>query len=213
MGSIKDKIFPKNKEKEKIQVIAELKKAKFDCEKKFQETNKDSKKSKLEALRELQKGNKDIARQMLIKKKKYDVKAKNYFNMINRIESQLDAIQEAASIESIHGAIVAATALLGKLVENLNSELIEESIQKTNGYIEQIDMAGELMGEDMEQQSGFDVEDDLNQLETELLISGTGGVPPIPEDSEDEDIEKELNVKNKKEIETEIKKLQKELDI
>ena len=93
------------------------------------------------------------------------------------------------------------------------AEIAEDSEQ----YVAEIEEAAEILGGDPEIDLAIDVTDELNQLETEMLLEQGGTMPEIPSDDlqyipEFDELEEEAEVKTKDKLKDEIDKLRKELD-
>ena len=211
------KLFPKNKKSDKVETQARLKTTIHHLSIKNKEFARKSQEARLRAMKALKAGNKDISRQMLIRWKTYRLKSEKYFNMIGKLERHMDALDEAKTISDVTGSLEASSAELGKIAVNVNPEKTMELVDSAEESIMQIEEAGDLLAGDLEIDLGIDVEDELNKLETELLMSEASGMPSIPEgetESFDFDFDdEEPEIKSKEKIKKEIEKLKKELDI
>lgn len=211
------KLFPKRK-KNKVETVAKLKTTIHHLNLKTKEFNRKSKEARLKAARALKGGNKAIARQMLIRWKSYKNKSQRYYNMIGKIERHLDALEEAKVIENVSGAFEASSKELETIAEDVNPTKALELSETSEENIMKIEEAGDLLAGDLEIDLGIDVEDELDQLESELLMSEASGMPSIPE-TDDLDMsldlgdEEETEIRSKDQIKDEIDKLKEELDV
>jgi len=92
--------------------------------------------------------------------------------------------------------------------------LVSASMERLNPEIEE---SAEILAGDPEIDLAIDITDELNQLETEMLLEQGGQMPAVPDDdlayiSEFEAIEEEPEIKTKAKLEDEIDKLRKELE-
>ncbi|MHA1339567.1 MAG: Snf7 family protein [Promethearchaeota archaeon] len=212
---VSKKLFPKKK-KNKVETVAKLKTTIHQLNLKTKEFNRKSNEAKLKAAKALKAGNKDLARQFLIRWKAYRSKTQRYYNMIGKIERHLEALEEAQVIQNVTGAFEASNKELEKISTTVNPEKAMELSENSETYISQIDEAADLLAGDLEIDTGLDVEDELAQLETELLMGDASSMPTVPELDESDliDIEdSESEIKSKEKIKEEIEKLKKELDI
>jgi len=84
-------------------------------------------------------------------------------------------------------------------------------------YVSEIEESAEILAGDPEIDLAIDITDELNQLETEMLLEQGGQMPAVPDDelayiSEFEEIEEEPGIQTKAKLENEIDKLRKELE-
>ena len=84
--------------------------------------------------------------------------------------------------------------------------------------IDQINEAGELFAGDPEMDLGIDIDDELAQLETELMLEDAGQLPETPVSDQPisfslDEAETESNIRSKDDLKSEIDKLRKELDM
>ncbi|MFX1273804.1 MAG: Snf7 family protein [Promethearchaeota archaeon] len=165
----------------------------------------------------LKRGEKDRAKNFLIQYKQYSMKVDRAANMRIKIERQLDAIQE--------GKLILAT---GETMEGIKDELkdiairaspvkIAEISEEADAYVSEIEESAEILGGDLEIDLGIDVTDELNQLETEMLLDQGGAMPTIPEEDLEYITEEELPLEDaatlsKSKVQEEIEKLKKELN-
>lgn len=211
------KLFPK-RSKNKVKTPARLKTTIHHLTLKTKEFNRKSKGARLRAMKALKMGNKDIARQMLIRHRGYRAKTTKYYNMIARIERHMDSLEEAKVIQDVSGALETSTGELQKIAATTNPAKAMELIDQAEEFISEIDEAGDLLAGDIEIDSGIDVEDELMKLETEMLMSDASGMPTVPDDLEDIELDlgeddEEAPIRSRDKIKDEINKLKKELDL
>ena len=94
---------------------------------------------------------------------------------------------------------------------------IAEIAEEADAYVSEIEESAEILGGDLEIDLGIDVSDELNQLETEMLLDQGGAMPAVPEADLEYISEEELPVEDaatlsKDKVQEEIEKLKKELN-
>ncbi|MHA1819231.1 MAG: Snf7 family protein [Promethearchaeota archaeon] len=213
------KLFPK-KDKSKVETEARLKMSIHKLNLKAKEYNRKSRESRLRALKALKRGDKVLAKQHLIKEKIYKEKVQKYYNLISRIERHLDALEEAKTIQDVSTAMESSSKELSHIAENVNPEKSLEIVNEADESIEMINNSMELLAGDLELDSGIDVEDELDQLETEMIMQDAAQMPQIPSDLSDEEYVDEdmeadatVDIKPREKINEELKKMKKELGI
>ena len=101
----------------------------------------------------------------------------------------------------------------------LGAKTDEEITEDAEESIEQINEAGELFAGDPEVDMGIDIDDELSQLETEIMLEDAGELPEAPQGSQQKESMSILNdpgtsnIKSEEEIKDEIKKLKEELNM
>jgi len=212
---VSKKLFPKKK-KDKVETVAKLKTTINQLNIKTKEYTRKSNESKLKAMKALKAGNKDLARQFLISSKVYIEKTKKYYNMIGKLERHLEALEEAKVVQNVSGAFEASTKELEDISVKVNPQKAMEVSETAEEYISQVDETMDLLAGDMEIDTGIDVEDELSQLETEMLMGDASSMPSVPEQDEvelSENTEEGDEIKSKEKIKEEIEKLKKELNV
>lgn len=165
----------------------------------------------------LKRGEKDRAKNYLIQYKQYELKIDRANNIRAKIERQLEALEE--------GAIIAQTGdLMGGIRDELKDIAVKASPTKvaeiaedSEEYVTEIEEAADILGGDLESDLGISVDDELNQLETEMLLDQSGEMPEVPADDlqyipETEVEETDSELKSKEKLKDEIEKLRKELE-
>ena len=156
---------------------------------------------------------------MLVRYKQYQQKILQYNAMIMRSERHLDALEQAGVIKDVAGTMEASAGELKNVASTVNAERALEITEEAEDSIEQINEAGELFAGDPEVDMGIDIDDELAQLETELMLEDAGQLPDTPEAEHTEsmslydDAEETGDVRSKDKLKDEIDKLRKELDI
>ena len=133
-------------------------------------------------------GDKDRARALLIECKKLTSQNEKLSDMINKLERKMDALEEGDKLEVVSEAALKIDEQLG----DLKGKDVER--------IESISDAGEILS-DVSIEDDYDVEDDLTDLETSILISSD-----IKEKNSDES-----EYKSRARIKDELEQLKREL--
>jgi len=94
---------------------------------------------------------------------------------------------------------------------------IAEIAEDSEAYVAEIEESADILAGDPEIDLAIDVTDELNQLETEMLLEQGGQMPEVPADdlqylSEFDEMEEDAEIKTKAKLEDEINKLRKELE-
>jgi len=156
--------------------------------------------------------------------KNYLAQSKNYQNKVDRInmmkariERNIEAIEEGQIISKTGDVFGGIRDILEEISAEASPTKIGEIAEETEEYRERIDMSGELLAGDMEIDLGLEVTDEeLDQLETEMLLDSSGEMPEVPTDElqyihETTLEEEEPEMKSKEKLAEEIEKLRKEL--
>ena len=212
---LKKKLFPR-KAKEKDELII---KAKSHIRKISLANKTYSKRSEIarkNAKIALKRGEKERAKNYLIQYKQYQQKVDRANNIRAKIERQIEAIEE--------GQMISTTGdLMGGIRDELESIAIKaaptkiaEIAEDSEAYVAEIEESADILAGDPEIDLAIDVSDELNKLETEMLLEQGGQMPDVPLDDlqyiSELDIEEEPEVKTKAKLEDEIEKLRKELE-
>ena len=164
-------------------------------------------------------GNQKAAKTMLIRYKQFQNKILQYNAMIMRAERQLDALEQANVITDVAGTMETAATELKAAATTVNAERALEITEEAEESIEQINEAGELFAGDPEVDMGIDIDEDLSQLETELMLEDAGQLPETPEEKMESislyssEPETASEKKDSDTLKKEIEKLKKELDM
>ncbi|MBY9006312.1 MAG: Snf7 family protein [Candidatus Lokiarchaeota archaeon] len=213
---LKDKLFPKKGQSKDLIVT----KAKTHIRKLAMINKNYSKRSEISrknAKIALQRGEKERAKNYLIQYKSYQAKVDRANNIRSKIERQIEALEE--------GQIVSQT---GYVMEGMRDELefiankasptkAAEIAEDSELYVTQIEEAADILAGDPEIDLAIDVSEELDQLETEMLLEKGGSMPKVPVDDlayiPDYQIEEEESTgESKEKLQDEIDKLRKELE-
>ncbi len=165
----------------------------------------------------LKRGEKERAKNYLIQYKQYSMKVDRAANMRIKIERQLDAIQEGKLILDTGETMEGIRDELKDIAMKASPVRIAEISEEADAYVSEIEESAEILGGDLEIDLGIDVSEELNQLETEMLLDQGGAMPTIPEEDLEYISEEELPVEDtatlsKSKVQEEIEKLKKELN-
>lgn len=212
------KLFPKDKKNDKLTTEARLKTLTHKLDLKIKDYETKAFACKVKAKKFLRAGNRQASKTMLIRHKQYQQKVLQYNAMIMRSERHLDALEQASVIKDVATTMEASAGELKNVSATVNAERALEITEEAEDSIEQINEAGELFAGDPELDMGIDIDDELSQLETELMLEDAGQLPDTPEGQAEsmslyDDSESETSVRSKDQLKEEIDKLKKELDI
>ncbi|MFX1478889.1 MAG: Snf7 family protein [Promethearchaeota archaeon] len=162
----------------------------------------------------LKRGEKDRAKNFLIQYKSYNAKVDRTNNIRAKIERQIGAIEEGQLISQTGDIFSGIRDELEYIATKASPARVAEIAEDSEAYVAEIEEAADILAGDPEIDLAIDVTDELNQLETEMLLEQGGTMPEIPADDlqyipeyEDEIVEE----KSKQRLQDEIEKLKKEL--
>ncbi|MCF2141073.1 MAG: SNF7 family protein [Candidatus Lokiarchaeota archaeon] len=214
------KLFPSKKtQSEKLTTEARLKNLTHNLDMKIKDYENKAQLCRSKAKNFLKSGNQKAAKTMLIRYKQFQNKILQYNAMIMRAERQLDALEQANVISDVAGTMESAAVELKTAATTVNAERALEITEEAEESIEQINEAGELFAGDPEVDMGIDIDEDLSQLETELMLEDAGQLPETPEEKMESislyssESEPEKETKDSDALKKEIEKLKKELDM
>jgi hypothetical protein len=212
------KLFPKKKQEDKLTVQARLKTLTHKLDLRIKDYENKAKLCKFKAKKFLKAGNREASKAMLVRYKQYQQKILQYNAMIMKAERHSDALEQANVIKDVATTLEASTGELKSVATTVNAEKALEITEQAEDSIEQINEASELFAGDPEAESGVEIDDELSQLETELMLEDAGQLPDIESAEEMEsmsllDSETNDNLRSKDALKDEIEKLKKELDI
>lgn len=214
------KLFPSKKaQSEKLTTEAQLKTLTHKLDMKIKDYENKAQLCRSKAKNFLKMGNQKAAKTMLIRYKQFQNKILQYNAMIMRAERQLDALEQANVITDVAGTMETAATELKAAATTVNAERALEITEEAEESIEQINEAGELFAGDPEVDMGIDIDEDLSQLETELMLEDAGQLPETPEEKMESislyssEPETTGEAKNSDALKKEIEKLKKELDM
>ena len=165
----------------------------------------------------LQRGEKTRAKNYLIQYKQYQLKVDRTNNIRAKFERQIEAIEEGIAIQQSGDFMSKIRNELKAIATKASPTKIAEISEDSEMYVTEIEEAGDILAGDPELDLGIDIMDELNQLETELLLGSTGSMPSVPTGNLPEyvsDIDTEegaSDIESKEALQKEIEKLKKEL--
>jgi len=214
--ALKKKLFPR-KAKEKDELII---KAKSHIRKIALANNSFNKRAEIarkNAKIAIKRGERNRAKNYLIQHKQYQMKVDRGNNIRAKIERSLYAIEEGKMISTTGDLMGGIRDELQGIATKVAPEKIAEIAEDSELYVSEIEESAEILAGDPEIDLAIDVTDELNQLETEMLLEQGGQMPEVPADdlqylSEFDEMEEETEIKTKANLEKEIDKLRKELE-
>ncbi len=164
----------------------------------------------------LKRGEKDRAKSYLVQYKAYQAKVDRSNNIRLKIERQIQAIEEGMMISQTGDVMGGIRDELEYIATKASPTKVAEIAEDSDAYVSEIEEAADILAGDPEIDLAIDVTDELNQLETEMLLDQGGAMPEIPSDDlqyipEYDELEEEAEVKSKDQLKDEIDKLRKEL--
>ncbi|MFX1568777.1 MAG: Snf7 family protein [Promethearchaeota archaeon] len=164
----------------------------------------------------LKRGEKERAKSYLVQYKAYQAKVDRSNNIRLKIERQIQAIEEGMLISQTGDVMGGIRDELEYIATKASPVKVAEIAEDSEAYVSEIEEAADILAGDPEIDLAIDVTDELNQLETEMLLDQGGAMPEIPSDDlqyipEFDELEEEAEVKSKDQLKDEIDKLRKEL--
>ena len=212
---LKKKLFPrKGKEKDELIIKAKSHIRKISLANKTY--SKRSEIARKNAKIALKRGEKERAKNYLIQYKQYQQKVDRANNIRAKIERQIEAIEEGQMISTTGDLMGGIRDELEAIAIKAAPTKIAEIAEDSEAYVAEIEESADILAGDPEIDLAIDVSDELNQLETEMLLEQGGQMPDVPLDDlqyiSEFDLEEEPEVKTKAKLEDEIEKLRKELE-
>lgn len=212
---LKKKLFPrKGKEKDELVIKAKSHIRKIALANKSY--NQRSEIARKNAKIALKRGERDRAKNYLIQYKQYQQKVDRANNIRAKIERQIEAIEEGQMISMTGDLMGGIRDELETIATKASPTKIAEIAEDSEAYVSEIEESADILAGDPEIDLAIDVTDELNQLETEMLLEQGGQMPEVPADDlqyiSEFDIEEEPEIKTKAKLEDEIEKLRKELE-
>ncbi|MHA1391424.1 MAG: Snf7 family protein [Promethearchaeota archaeon] len=214
--ALKKKLFPrKGKEKTELVIQAKAHIRKIALSNKTY--NKRAEIARKNAKIAIKRGERNRAKNYLIQHKQYQMKVDRQNNIRAKIERQIEAISEGRMISMTGDLMGGIRDELQTIATTVSPEKIAEIAEDSELYVSEIEESAEILAGDPEIDLAIDITDELNQLETEMLLEQGGQMPAVPDDelayiSEFEEIEEEPGIQTKAKLENEIDKLRKELE-
>ncbi|MFX0136090.1 MAG: Snf7 family protein [Candidatus Hodarchaeota archaeon] len=213
---LKKKLFPR-KSKEKDDLVAKAKSHIHKLNLMNKNYSKRADISRKNAKIALKRGEKDRAKNYLIQYKSYQAKVDRATNIRGKIERQIQAIEEGMLISQTGDVFGGIRNTLEEIATKASPARVAEIAEDSEVYVAEIEEAADILAGDPEIDLAIDVTEELNQLETEMLLEQGGAMPEIPSDElqyipEYDLEEEEAEVKSKEKLKDEIDKLRKELE-
>jgi len=211
---LKKKLFPR-KGKEKDDLVSKAKSHIHRLNLINRNYSKRAEISRKNAKIALKRGEKDRAKNYLIQYKSYNIKVDRTSNIRLKIERQIQAIEEGQLISATGDIFSGIRDELEYIATKASPAKVAEIAEDSEAYVAEIEEAADILAGDPEIDLAIDVTEELNQLETEMLLDQGGTMPETPSDElqyiPEYEIEELEEVKSKEKLNKEIEKLRKEL--
>ena len=172
---------------------------------------------KKKAMQALAQKNEKLAKVHLSKKLKQEKDIEGLYNIQRKLSDQMDAIDQAETIENATKALSNAVGVLtkyAKVIENLNVESIVADSEESLAII---DEAAEAMGDTTEDVVANDqVQQELEEMQAEVALDIGGKLAGTPEGEMSADVaveEAEAAKPSAEDVKKELEKLKRELDM
>ncbi len=214
--ALKKKLFPR-KAKEKDELIIKSKAHIRKIALANKTYNKRAEIARKNAKIAIKRGERTRAKNYLIQHKQYQMKVDRANNIRAKIERQLEAISEGQMISTTGDLMGGIRDELKVIATQASPVKIAEIAEDSEEYVAEIEESADILAGDPEIDLAIDVTDELDQLETEMLLEQGGQMPEVPADdlqylSEFDEMEEDTEIKTKAKLEDEIDKLRKELE-
>jgi hypothetical protein len=210
-------LFKKRKDIGKDQAFLDLKDSmkKIDVSvKKKEQTIVDLKKKAMAALAQK---NEKLAKVHLSKKIKQEKDIEGLYNIQRKLSDQMDAIDQAETIENATKALSNAVGVLtkyAKVIEDLN---VESIVADSEESLAVIDEAAEAMGDTTEDLTNSDqLQEELEEMQAEVALDMGSKLAGTPEGEMPADVtvsDVEANTPSAEDVKKELEKLKRELDM
>ncbi len=212
---LKKKLFPRRgKEKDLLITKSKLHIRKLDLIN--QNYQKRAEISRKNAKIAIARGEKERAKNYLIQYKNYQAKVDRGNNIRSKIARQIEAIEEGQFISQTGDIMGGIRDELSGIAQKASPERIAEIAEDSELYVSEIEESAEILAGDPEVDFSIDVTNELNQLETEILLEQGGSMPEVPEADlqyiPETDILEKAEPQSKEKLQEEIEKLRKELE-
>ena len=213
---LKKKLFPR-KGKEQDSLVSKAKSHIHRMNVINRNFNKRAEISRKNAKIALKRGEKDRAKNYLIQYKSYTAKVDRTNNIRAKIERQIQAIEEGRLISQTGSLFSGIRDELEYIATKASPAKVAEIAEDSEAYVAEIEEAADILAGDPEIDLAIDVTEELNQLETEMLLDQGGTMPETPSDDlqyipEYDGLEEEGELRSKEKLQDEIEKLRKELE-
>ncbi len=213
---LKKKLFPR-KGKEKDDLVSKAKSHIHRMNVINRNFNKRAEISRKNAKIALKRGEKARAKNFLIQYKSYNAKVDRTNNIRAKIERQIQAIEEGQLISQTGNLFSGIRDELEFIATKASPAKVAEIAEDSEAYVAEIEEAADILAGDPEIDLAIDVSEELDQLETEMLLDQGGTMPDTPSDDlqyipEYDTLEEDTELKSKEKLQDEIEKLRKELE-
>ncbi len=215
---LKKKLFPrKNSKKDKDDLISKAKSHIHRMNVINRNFSKRAEISRKNAKIALKRGEKGRAKNYLIQYKSYTAKVDRTNNIRGKIERQIQAIEEGRLISQTGSLFSGIRDELEFIATKASPAKVAEIAEDSEAYVAEIEEAADILAGDPEIDLAIDVTEELNQLETEMLLDQGGSMPETPSDDlqyipEYDGLEEDQELQSKEKLQDEIEKLRKELE-
>ncbi|MHA1682095.1 MAG: Snf7 family protein [Promethearchaeota archaeon] len=159
-----------------------------------------------------------LARNILAKKLKQEKSVGKLYNIQRKLSDQMDAIEEAETIQIATSALSSAVGVLKRyatIIEDLNVEEILADSEESMAVIED---AGEMIGDDtLDMLVDDEISEQLDALQAEVALEMGSQLALAPGDTEpvlvSQPLEPEPIHSDSEDVKKELEKLRKELDL
>lgn len=212
-------LFKKNKKVDKDRAFLDLKDAMKKIDLSVQKKEKTVAALKQKALIALSQKNEKLAKIHLAKKLKQEKDIENLYNIQRKLSDQMDAIEQAETIQNATKALSTAVGILNgyaKLIEQMN---VEEIVAGSEESLAIIDDAAGLMGDStMDILEDDQITADLEELQAELALDMGGKLALVPGEVEQPEPgqlagEPETTVASADDVKKELERLKRELEM
>jgi hypothetical protein len=212
---LRDKLFPKSNKKSKDEIITKAKRHIKLLSMRQKNYQKKAEISRKNAKIAMKRGEKNRAKMYLVNYKQYQAKVDRTNNLRLKIESKIGALEEGELIGETGELMGGMRDHLKDTAQKVSPEKIAKISGETEYYEEQIREAGEILGEDPLMDAEYDVDAELEKLEAEVTLEGSGEMPEAPggdlEYISESTVDDVSEVDDKDKVKEEIKKLKEEL--
>ncbi len=208
-------LFPK-KRGDKDKLIAEVKTRIRELSGKEKSQNKKADINLQNAMIALKRNEKDRAKSFMVQSKRNQINADKTRNKITNYDRYIEAIEEGSSMKFDKELLGEIQKMLTSITSSISPEDVATTTEDIDALINQLDDAASILAGDPEIDLAIDVTDELNALETRMLLESTGEMPTTPTHENyltEQDLEeKDIDLMSRDEILKQIAKYRKELD-
>lgn len=220
-----DKLFSKDKKTQKNAqdaLVGKIKDYKRQISVKIKGMNKKATAARHNAKIAIKRGEEKTAETFLVQFKQYQQHAHNLNKTRLKLDSYQMAIETGGNNLEFKSLMSQITNTLGKISQTAGSTEIGELTAYADEYAADIHEAQDMMAGDPTIDTGIDISEEMNKLQTEVLLDESGPLPEVPSEGEQEEYITDLDsleteegeeVKSKDQVKKEINKLKEELNI